>query len=177
MADSFPQPQSGEYAEYYTGYLAKAPAGALLEVLRNQHQKLVAELESLSESHGELRYAPDKWTVKEVLAHLIDAERVFAYRALRIARGDKTPLPGFDEVAYAKESLAGARTIADLAAEFAYLRLSNIAMFSSFPPEVAVRLGTASGYPCSVRALGWIMAGHVEHHRILLRERYGVLPE
>lgn len=175
MADSFSRPLPGEYADYYAGYLAKAPAGGLLEVLRRQHRDLAADLRSLSQSQGEFRYAPDKWSIKEVVAHLIDAERVFSYRALRIARGDETPLPGFDEVAYAKESLTDTRTLSDLVEEFEYLRLSNIAMFGSFSPEVAARVGTASGHRCSVRALAWIIAGHVEHHRRLLKERYGVL--
>lgn len=174
MMESFPRPLPGEYADYYAGYIAKAPEGGLLEVLRNQQVEFTANLRALSESQGEHRYASDKWSVKEVIAHLIDAERVFAYRALRIARGDQNPLPGFDEVAYARESLAGGRTLADLIEEFEYLRLSNIAMFSSLPVAVAARLGTASGYRCSVRALAWIIAGHVEHHRRLLVERYGV---
>lgn len=169
---AFPRPASDEYGAWYAGYVAMVPDGDLLETMLHQVDDLAAFVSSAGEARGDHAYAEGKWTIKEVLAHLVDAERIFAYRALRIARGDQTPLPGFDEKSYAPESLASTRTLAGLSDEFALLRRSNLAMFRTFTPAVAARLGTASNNPVSARAIAWIMAGHAAHHLTILRERY-----
>lgn len=169
---SLPRPGAGEHAEYYGRYIAKVPDGDLLLTLHRQLDEVVTFFGSIGEARGDHAYAPGKWTIKEVLAHVIDAERIFAYRALRIARGDQTPLAGFDENTFAPESLASSRTLADLAEEFVLVRRSNLAMLRSFTPEVGARRGTASGHAVSVRAIAWILAGHLAHHVQILRERY-----
>jgi hypothetical protein len=120
------------------------------------------------------RYAPGKWSVREVVMHLSDVERIMAYRALRVARGDATPLPGFDENAYAPLSNAEALTISALAEEWSDVRRASLSMFRHLPAEAWTRRGTASGAPVSVRALAWIIAGHELHHLSVLIERYGV---
>jgi len=172
MPAALSRPAQDEYFEYYGRYISAVPEGDLLETLSHQLDEMLVLCGSLDESRGNHAYAPGKWTIKEVLGHIIDTERIFAYRALRVARGDPAPLASFDENAYAPESLAGQRTIADLAAEFGHVRRATIALLAPLTAEVGARRGTASGHVVSVRALAWIMAGHVEHHLRLLRERY-----
>lgn len=167
-----PRPDASEFLAYYAKYTDRVPDGDLLQTLRAQLDDTLALVRGLDESQGGHRYAPGKWTIREVLAHIIDAERIFAYRALRIARGDATPLPGFDENAYAENAGAESRTLADLADEFEHVRLGNLAMLRALDDEALARAGTASGGPVSVRALAWIIAGHELHHVALLRERY-----
>jgi uncharacterized damage-inducible protein DinB len=125
-----------------------------------------------SERDGNFRYAPDKWTVKEVLGHVIDAERIFTYRALRIARGDETPLPSFEQDDYVKNGGFSARTLADLGEEFDAVRGASISLFRSFDEAAWGRRGTASQKQVTVRALGFITAGHQIHHRMILEENY-----
>lgn len=168
------RPGDDEYAPFYAGYIAGVPEGDLLEFLELQLNTLMTRCSGLSEAQGAQAYAPGKWSVKEVIQHLTDAERIFAYRLLRVARGDATPLPGFEEDAYAAESGAARRTVADLAAEFASVRRATQSLLRSLTPETAVRRGTASGATVSVRALAWIIAGHANHHLGILRDRYGV---
>ncbi len=120
------------------------------------------------------RYAPGKWSVKQVVGHLCDGERVFAYRALRFARADRTPLPGFDETLWVPEGNFDARPIDDLALEYRAVRSASIALFASLAPEALARIGVANDTPMSVRALAWTIAGHELHHRGLLIERYGL---
>ena len=167
-----PRPDASEYLAYYGRYIDKVPDGDLLQTLRTQLDDTLALVRGLPEARGGHRYAPGKWSIREVLSHVIDAERIFAYRALRIARGDGTPLPGFDENAYAENAEAESRTLADLADELMHVRLGNLAMLRALSPEALARLGTASGGPVSARALAWIIAGHERHHVNLLRERY-----
>lgn len=167
-----PRPDASEHLPYYAKYIERVPDGDLLQTLRIQLDDTLSLVRGLDEARGGHRYAPGKWTIREVMAHLIDAERIFAYRALRIARGDATPLPGFDENAYAEAAEAESRTLADLADELEHVRLGNLAMFRAMSDEALARLGTASGGPVSARALAWIMAGHEMHHVALLRERY-----
>jgi uncharacterized damage-inducible protein DinB len=167
-----PRPDASEYLSYYGKYVALVPDGDLVQTLRTQLDETLALVRGLPEAQGGHRYAPGKWSIREVLGHLIDAERIFAYRALRIARGDTTPLPGFDENMYAETSDADARTLADLADELEHVRLANLALFRSLSDEALARRGTASDAPISARALAWILAGHELHHRALLRERY-----
>jgi len=172
MSEVLPRPAADEYAPYYAGYIAGIPDGDLLTTLEHQLDDALVLFGSIGEEHGNHAYAEGKWTIKEVMAHVIDAERIFAYRALRIARGDQTPLPSFDENAFAAESLAGNRTLIDLAEEFGHVRRASLALLRPLTEEVAARRGTASGYPVSARAAAWILAGHAAHHLRLLRDRY-----
>jgi uncharacterized damage-inducible protein DinB len=125
-----------------------------------------------SERDGNFRYAPGKWTVKEVLGHITDTERIFAYRALRFARSDKTPLPGFEQDDYVKNGAFAGRTLADLTEEFAAVRSASIALYRSFNEEAWPRRGLANQKEMTVRALAFITAGHQIHHRVILEERY-----
>jgi len=168
----YPRPDAGEYAPFYAGYVSGMPEGPLLDQLRSQGRETAAFLAGIPAAKHDFAYAPGKWTVKEMVGHMGDAERIFSYRILRIARGDTTPLPGFDENGYVPQSGARSRTMADLAAELAAIRASTLALLEHLPPEAAARMGTASGNPVSVRALAWITAGHERHHLRILRERY-----
>ena len=168
----YPRPEASEYAPYYGRYIAQAPEGDLLAVLERQGADTQRLLADLPDSRGSFAYAPGKWTLKEVLGHIADAERVFAYRALRFARGDVTPLPGFDEQTWTPNSGAGSRTVADLAEELRAVRAASLALLRHLPAEAPQRRGIASGWEISVRALAWIIAGHERHHLTILRERY-----
>lgn len=169
---ALPRPAADEYFAYYAGYVGGVPEGDLLETLDRQLDELLVLCGSIDEAHGDHAYAAGKWTIKEVLGHIIDTERIFAYRTLRVARGDQTPMESFDENAYAPESLAGQRTIADLAAEFGHVRRASIALLAPLTAEIGTRRGTASGHSITVRALAWILAGHAGHHLRILRDRY-----
>ncbi len=169
---AYQRPAPDEFADFYAGYIAKVPDGDLVETLARTGREVAALLRSIPESRGDHAYGPGKWTIKEVLLHVIDAERVFGYRALRIARGDPTPLPSFDENAWVPNSGAGRRTLADLVDEFEKVRAATVALFRHLPEDAPVRRGTASNREVSVRALGWIVAGHALHHQGLIRERY-----
>jgi uncharacterized damage-inducible protein DinB len=144
----------------------------LLETLERQCVETARLLEKIPESKALYRYAPAKWSIKEVLGHLADSERVFAYRALRFARGDTTPLPGFDEQVYAPAGRFDERSVADLGAELGAVRRATIALFGGLDEEALARRGTANGTEVSVRALAYIIAGHELHHLTVLRERY-----
>lgn len=169
-----PRPGTDEYAPPLGGYVARIGDDEdVVAVLATQHTQLVARLEAIPAARGDYRYAPDKWSIKEVVGHLSDTERVFAYRALRIGRGDTTPLPSFDDQAYVPEMRAGERTLADLAAEWGDVRRATIALFRNLPASAWSRRGVASDQPISVRALAYIIAGHVRHHLEVLDARYG----
>jgi hypothetical protein len=174
-AGAVTRPGPDEYGAPYAGYVARVPADAdIVALLARQQTETLARLRAVPESRGGHRYAPEKWSVKELILHLADTERVMTYRALRIGRGDTTPLPGFDETAFAPASGADARTVADLAQELADVRQASLALFRHLPPEAWNRRGTASGLGVSVRGLAWIVAGHERHHLAVLAERYGV---
>lgn len=167
------RPGADEHAPYYAGYIAAVPDGDVLATLERQLADSLSTWRSVAPAKQEYRYAEGKWSVKEVLLHVIDAERVFSYRALRAARGDEAnALPGFDENDFARESRANRRQIADLAGEFEHLRRANLLLFGSFDDEMAGRRVTASGKPITAKALMWIVAGHERHHHKVLRERY-----
>lgn len=166
------RPGADEYAPYYSTYIGKVPEGDLQAMLSSQLAETMALLRSIPESRGGYRYAPDKWSIKEVLGHLIDSERIFSYRALRIARGDATPLPGFEQDDYVPAGRFDARTVRDLADEFAAVRQATIHLCAHFDPEAFARRGTASGKPVSARALAYIIAGHELHHVGILKTRY-----
>jgi len=165
------RPGPDEYASYYEKYVSLV-AGDVMEALARQGATTVAGLRGLPEEAGDSRYAPGKWSVKELVGHIIDAERVFAYRALRFARGDGTPLAGFDQDPYVAAANSDARTLDDLSDEFECVRASTILLLRSFGPEAWLRRGTASDNEVSVRALAHIIAGHEQHHVNILRERY-----
>ncbi len=171
------RPGPDEYAPYYAPYVARVPDGDVLALLDAQPGEVRALLGGLSDERAGFRYAPDKWSVREVVGHVADAERIFAYRALRIARGDGTPLPGFEQNPYVAASGADARPLAELVAEFAAVRAASAALFHSLTPDAFTRMGTASGYAVSVRALLHIVIGHAEHHLAVLRERYLAHPD
>jgi len=166
------RPEATEHNPYYAKYIALVPEADAIQALESQIADGLALLRSIPEAKGEHSYGPGKWTIKEVIGHLIDAERVFAYRALRFARNDRTALPGFDENTYVPAGAFGRRTLADLAAEWELVRRSNLAMFRGLDAEASRRQGTANGDAISVRALAFIIAGHGRHHVALLRERY-----
>ena len=170
-APVYARPGTDEYAPFYQTYVAKVPNDNLVALLEAGAGEL-DRLFDLPEARGNHAYAPGKWSLKEVLGHLIDAERVFSYRALVFGRGDAGPLPPFDENAWIPESGFGARTLADLRAEFRAVRAATVSLFAHFPPEAPTRTGVASGKTVSVRALGYIIAGHALHHAAVVRERY-----
>jgi hypothetical protein len=168
-------PAPDEYGAWYAGYVARVPAGTnIVDLLARQRDGTLARFAALPEGRGSHRYAPGKWSVKEVLLHLSDVERVMAYRALSIARGDTTPLPGFDEDAWAPFSGADARPLDELAEEWGDVRQASLSLFRHLPTDAWSRRGTASGTAVSVRALAWIIAGHERHHLAVLGERYGL---
>lgn len=173
-AAAVPRPGATEYAPYYGRYIDKVPEGDLLRTLEGQARETQALLAGLSEAKALHRYAPGKWSIKEVVGHVADAERVFSYRALRFARADRTALPGFDENAWVPPGNFDARSLKDLAAELDAVRRATVALFRGFDAAALARSGVASDNPVSVRAIAWIIAGHERHHVALLHERYGV---
>jgi hypothetical protein len=166
------RPEANEYADYYANYIAKVPGSDVLSVLESQRLQMLQLFAGRSERDGSFRYAPGKWSVKEVLGHITDTERIFTYRALRFARGDQTPLPGFEQDDFVKNGAFGQRTLASLAEEFGLVRSASVALFRSFPEEAWSRRGVASQKEVTVRALAFMSAGHQMHHRIILEERY-----
>lgn len=171
-AITIPRPSATEYAPFYAGYVAGVPDGDLIALLEQQGEETTTLLAGVSDEKADHRYAPGKWTIREVLGHITDGERVFTYRALTFARGDAGPLPSFDENAWAAVSNAGRRTMKDLLTEYRAVRASTVALFRSFGDQEFARSGVASKNPVSVRALAYIVAGHERHHLRILRERY-----
>jgi len=170
--DRATRPAAEEYAPYYGTYVSRVGDGDIVRTLKAQIGPTAALLRAIPESRAGHRYAPGKWSIREVIGHLTDAERIFAYRALRFARSDDTALPGFDENAFVANARFDDRTLASLVDEFAAVRAATIAQFEGFFPEEWVRSGTASGKVMSVRALAWVIAGHELHHLGILKERY-----
>jgi hypothetical protein len=167
-----PRPGPTEHAPYYARYIGRVPDGDLIALLRDQVIETSALLRGVSDDRANFAYAPGKWTIKEVVGHISDVERVMAYRALRFARKDATPLPGFDENAWGPAGEFGARTLGDLVEELQVVRAATIQLAKHLSQEALARVGTANGTPTSVRALLYIIAGHERHHAELLRERY-----
>jgi hypothetical protein len=170
----FGRPAAGEFAPYYGRYIDKVPGDDMLAALAAQALSTTRLLAATPESKAGHRYAPEKWSVREVVGHVSDAERVFAYRALRFGRGDATELPGFDENVFVPGGRFERRSLADVAAEFASVRAATLTLLRSFDEAAVGQQGTASGHPVTVRALAAIIAGHERHHVGLLRERYGL---
>lgn len=166
------RPHEDEYLAYYGKYIALVPDGDVIATLAHQLDDTESLLASIGEAGSMHRYAEGKWSVKEVVEHVCDTERIFAYRALRFARADATPLPGYDENAYTPMTNADARPLDSLVAELRTVRRATVSLLQGLPAEAAVRRGSANGAQMSVRALAWTIAGHELHHRDVLRVRY-----
>ncbi|HET9253242.1 MAG TPA: DinB family protein [Candidatus Eisenbacteria bacterium] len=166
------RPEPSEYNTYYGRYISLVPDGPIVARLREQIVETLAVLRALPESRGEHRYAPGKWSIKEIVGHVCDAERVFGYRALRIGRGDETPLPGFEQDDYVRNGGFSSRTLRHLLDELEAVRRGTVLLLEGLDETAMKRHGTASGFPVSVRALAYITAGHELHHLKVLRERY-----
>jgi uncharacterized damage-inducible protein DinB len=166
------RPQAGEYAPFYASYIALVPSGDLLTTLDDAVHEWKSLLGNLTEAQAEFRYALGKWSIKEVVGHVTDTERIFAYRVLRIARGDQTPLSGFEQDDYVKEGNFSARKLADLLDEFSAVRHATLVLLRSLPSGAWTRCGNANQKEVTVTALGFIIAGHERHHRAILEQRY-----
>ena len=165
-------PDRTEAAEYYFAYINQVPAGDIRATLEAQTPKLLALLNGIADDRSLHRYAPDKWSIRQAVAHLNDTERVFSFRALWFARGFSEPLPSFDQDAAVSASHADDRPWRSLVDEFRDVRAATIALYRGLPADAWMRRGTASGKPFTVRALAYITAGHAMHHEKILRERY-----
>lgn len=158
--------------DFHKGYVEHVKDYDVLEALKISSKETLQLVNSIPESRGEYRYAPGKWSIKELLCHVMDAERILAYRALRFARNDNTPLSGFEENDYAPEANAQNRKISTIADEMQRLRLTTIDLFANFTDEMLKRKGLANNLELSVLNLGYIISGHESHHRRILKERY-----
>ncbi len=168
----YDRPGPGEHAPYHSLYVDKVPAGDLLTLYAEQLAEVQATLRPVTEARAATAYAPGKWTIKEVIGHISDAERVFTYRAMRIARADSTPLAGFDENAWVPPARFNDRSLASLLDEWVAIRGASIALFAGLPREAVTRKGQASGYDVSVRGIAYVVHGHMAHHLGVLRDRY-----
>lgn len=173
------KPEANEYAPYYGTYIDAAAAtlertgkSDIRDLMENQCDELEALVRDISDESANRGYAPGKWSLKESIVHMCDTERVFSYRALRIARGDETPLASFDQDKYVPTSGANSRELREIFAELRAIRNASLALLSSFDEAAILRTGTASDRMVSTRALCWIMAGHMAHHIGLTRDRY-----
>ncbi len=166
------RPQPGDYAASYEPYVSKTEDNTVAELMSKYNEPLLKFYTSLPEEKADHHYAEGKWTVKELLLHIIDAERIFSYRALRIARKDQTPLPGFDENTYTPASKASARTFQSIKDEFTAVRKATDILLGTFDNEQLSEKGTASNQPVTVNAIAFIIYGHMIHHMQVLQERY-----
>lgn len=171
MASPARRPEPNEYADYYGSYIAGVDE-PLMQALEDETREWRTLLASVPPEKEGYRYAAGKWSIREVVGHVIDAERMFSVRAMAFARGDRSHYPSFDENAYAAASGADGRTLADLAEELSAVRAATLLLLRSFSEEVWSRRGVASGNEFTVRSLAWIIAGHSRHHRRVLKERY-----
>ena len=172
MIEQSNRPQPGEAAPYYSRYIDLVASGDIVSALETQLEETRAFLATISEEKSLYRYAPDKWTLRELLNHVNDGERVFAFRAFWFARGSADALPGFEQDDFVKSAAANDIDWADHVAEFERLRLSTISFFRNLAPGAWAREGTASDNPFTVRALAYILAGHVNHHISVIKQRY-----
>jgi hypothetical protein len=167
------RPGANEYAPSFAGYVARIQDDEnIVTAMADQLDGVLTRFASVPHERGDYRYAPGKWTLKEVIGHLADTERVFAYRALRIARGDTIPLPSFDDQAWVAEMGAEDRTLRDMVEEFGLVRRASLALFHHLPPAAWTRIGVASEHPATPRALAYIMVGHARHHLEVVEARY-----
>ena len=161
-----------EYSEFNATYINALDDVDLFEELEISLHDFIKFVQNIPMDKFDFRYAEGKWTIKDIIQHIIDAERIFGYRALRISRNDKTPLPRFEENNYVENTNANGRSIQELLTEFSAVRHSNLLLFKSFSEEQLTRLGIASNHTISVRALGFLMIGHLKHHQRVFEERY-----
>lgn len=166
--------KSNEYPNYYQTYIGNLPQENLMDLLRDQKEKMITFLNKLEQKNLMLSYAEGKWTVAQVIQHMIDTERIFQYRALCIARKDQTPLPGFDQDAYVPASEANQRNTETFIKEYASVRDAGIALFESFNDSMLKETGSSSGGSLSTAAAGFIIAGHENHHLRLFKLNYGL---
>lgn len=173
MPKQISNPTTHEYAPFYADYIERATKrGDVYAALVHQIDELHAALDSLSDTQAHFKPGPQEWSIKEVIGHVGDVERVFSYRLLRVSRNDATPLPGFDQEDYVRESGFDGVALNDLLCEFEYQRRANILEIEHMSDETTRRFGTASGYTVSARALIYMMVGHVDHHMASLHEKY-----
>jgi hypothetical protein len=166
------KPNTNEYPSYYQKYIDALETEDVFEELLNQITELEDLAKALSDEDALYRYAVDKWSVKELVGHITDCERIFGYRAMCIARGEQQPLPGFDENAYVSNGDFDGRSIEDLVDEFLACRMANVVLFENFTNEQLIRIGTSNCAPISVRAIIWIIAAHTSHHLRVLQDKY-----
>ena len=166
------RPEKNEYAEYYETYVSLVEETDVVSALENQLAEIENLFAGIAEEKGAYAYAEGKWSIKELVGHMIDGERIFSYRALRISRSDLTPIEGFEQDGYIENANFNAAKLSDMLEEFALLRRANILLFKNLSAEAWSRTGTASGWEFSVRALAYIIAGHVRHHTNILKTRY-----
>ena len=166
------RPLPGEYAPYYDRYISLVQGQDILGAFDEQRRQMLLLLSSRSEEDGNFRYAPDKWSLKEMLGHLNDTERILAYRALRIARNDQTPIEGFEQDDYVRNAPFARRPLEDLIEDYIAVRRSTVSLFRNLDEEAWTRRGTANKNEITVRALAYIIAGHELHHRRILEEKY-----
>lgn len=167
-----PRPKSNEYAEYFGRYVDRVPDGDIIETLAAQLDSFLALVRGIGADKGGHRYSPGKWSIKEVFGHIVDCERWFSTRAMAFSRNDKTPLPSFEHAEYVRGANFDSRLLDDLSEEFEHLRKSALVLFRSFDEEIWRRRGTAGGNEFTVRAIPWVMAGHLDHHKNVLLEKY-----
>ena len=167
-------PQPDEYAPFYASYVARVPEEDIVRAMETQQTEMQELLASIDEARSAHRYAVGKWSIREMVGHLGDSECVFGYRALAISRGDRASLPGFDEDTYVRSANFDGWKLADLTESLAARRQANILLFRNLDAMSWGRTGLANGLPVTVRALAWILVGHVRHHVAVLHERYGV---
>ena len=161
-----------DYPAYYETYISLSKDLSLPNDFASNREKSISFFQAVPTDKLEYRYQPEKWSIKDILLHLIDCERIFQYRALRISRNDKTPLPGFEENLYAIEAKATNRSLESLLEEYKSVRNGTISLFSSFTDDELIRKGNASGKDISVHAIGYIILGHELHHIKIIKERY-----
>jgi uncharacterized damage-inducible protein DinB len=169
---NIPRPEAGEYSPYYERYISLVAGTDILAALDTQRRQMLLLLSGRDEAEGNLRYAADKWTVNEVLGHVCDAERVFAYRALRIARGDQTPMEGFEQDDYVKNGPFARVTLAELVEDYIAVRRATLTLLRNLDEPAWTRRGVANNNEVTVRALAYVIAGHELHHRRILEEKY-----
>ena len=165
-------PDKSEYDPYYQTYVSLVENDDIVGTFAAQPTKLQDIFTAMPEDKGSFAYADGKWSMKELLGHLIDGERMFAYRLFRISRGDETPIEGFEQDGYIENAHSNTRSFADLLEEFSLLRRANMLLLDNLSDQDAMRIGTANNAKISARALVYIMAGHIEHHIGILKERY-----
>jgi len=166
------RPGQDEYAPHYATYISKVKSDDLIAELDSSMKDFISFIRTVPEAKLDYRYQDGKWTIREIIIHLMDAERIFTYRALRFSRNDQTPLSGFDENEYVPESNAATRSLDSLIEEYSALRNSTIALYKNFTPQMTMRTGIANGKEISVRALGYVIPGHEIHHMGVIKDRY-----